>query len=711
MSLLNKIREWAGIKSIVLNEEQPIDTFEKADKELAEFKLELKKAQVEYDTISNDFELKILACDKLIEKGSSEGGYNKKALNERLDRITNDFLEKAKTLTAKINETQDQRDQLEFDILSKSVEITALLSEEDQNSIGDIMSTWNETKLIKGEEVNSQLRAIVTSIDLILKADIDLFQKEEQKKSEVESKIGDEAIEKAESFENHYANVIVKKDGKILFLKRASDKKIAPNQWCLPGGHIDAGESIQQAAARELEEEANLTCDPSCMWIIGKAKCDDNKWAFYLSAYPQGEVALLDGESSNAKWMKQDEWMDADLFFDLKDHLIAMEFPEFSIDSVPTLTKAEDFFFDLEKAGTHKYIKKEQGKNGKQKYIYKIPDLVAHAENTSHGALHKVSKLHPEQHIRDSAKRELERRKADKEKKEQPKQVDTNAPQANKELTKVVKKKKKPAFEYNANQSLSSEHSAIEKEFGKHLTKNYKKSKEKYEKQYGNVLSGDNAKELSDTYNKNKAEYANAVHAPSSSFTWKMYNDKLQEKTPKGKSNLVYFTAGGTGVGKSSSLKGKEKAFVDKAHIVYDTNMNGVQSSSEKIDAALKAGKDVKINFVYRDPKEAFENGVVPRAIKEGRTIPIEVHLDTHIGGVSTILGLKEKYNGNKKVQIVVTDNSRGLGKSKQVPVETLKKWEKKYSHSELRDDLRTKVDSLLNEGKISQSHHKGFKG
>jgi len=345
MSFLNKIREWAGIKSIVLEDEQSIDTFEKVDGELVELRSELKKAQVEFDSVSNDFELKIQACEKLIEKGSSEGSYNKKSLSDRLDRITNDFLGKAKELTDKINHKQDQKDNLEAEILSKSIELTSLLSEEEQRAIGDIMSTWQETSLIKGEEVTNQLRAIVTSIDLIVKADSDLFEKKqiEQKKSEAEP-IVEETIEKAVTFEGHYANVIVKKDGKILFLQRASAKDVAPNQWCLPGGHIDEGESINQAAARELKEEANLECDPSSMWIIGKAKCDDKKWAFYLSAYPQGEVAILDGESQNAKWMKSDEWMDADLFFDLKDHLIAMEFPELNIDSVPTIQKAEGFF-------------------------------------------------------------------------------------------------------------------------------------------------------------------------------------------------------------------------------------------------------------------------------------------------------------------------------------------------------------------------------
>src|SRR5690606_12299016 len=116
-------------------------------------------------------------------------------------------------------------------------------------------------------------------------------------------------LEKAESdsdMAGHYTNVIIKKNDKILFLKRAKDKVIEPNKYCLPDSHIEEGETIQEEAARELKEEAALDFDAGCMYIIGKAKCADGKWAFYLGCTPhEGEVMLLDGETVNACWMTQ----------------------------------------------------------------------------------------------------------------------------------------------------------------------------------------------------------------------------------------------------------------------------------------------------------------------------------------------------------------------------------------------------------------------
>jgi 8-oxo-dGTP pyrophosphatase MutT (NUDIX family) len=43
--------------------------------------------------------------------------------------------------------------------------------------------------------------------------------------------------------------------GEVLYIKRVSQAKLYPGKWCIPSGHIKAGEAPVETAARELEEE------------------------------------------------------------------------------------------------------------------------------------------------------------------------------------------------------------------------------------------------------------------------------------------------------------------------------------------------------------------------------------------------------------------------------------------------------------------------
>jgi isopentenyldiphosphate isomerase len=55
--------------------------------------------------------------------------------------------------------------------------------------------------------------------------------------------------------------------GELLLQKRSMSKDVAPGRWDTSvGGHVDPGESLMEAAARELKEELGLEAEPEFLY-------------------------------------------------------------------------------------------------------------------------------------------------------------------------------------------------------------------------------------------------------------------------------------------------------------------------------------------------------------------------------------------------------------------------------------------------------------
>jgi hypothetical protein len=281
-------------------------------------------------------------------------------------------------------------------------------------------------------------------------------------------------------------------------------------------------------------------------------------------------------------------------------------------------------------------------------------------------------------------------------------------------------------------ESLSPAERVVEGRFREQIGGNIDAAMEAYAKledsQGGKVLNTDTARELSADYLKDRTLSA-AVHEPASYLVKELYARKLAEAPGPGEEPRVLFSAGGTGAGKTTGLRTLPD-LVASAQIVYDTNMNTLTSAIRKIDQALEAGKKATVVYTYREPIDALTKGALPRAMRQekkfgsGRTVPVNEHIGTHVGSRKVVEQLAAHYAGDKRVEILAIDNSRGKagvrvgakgvemasGGAKVVALREIPKFGE-GAYNSLRERALKELEAARSSGAISEAVHRGFAG
>jgi ADP-ribose pyrophosphatase YjhB (NUDIX family) len=108
-------------------------------------------------------------------------------------------------------------------------------------------------------------------------------------------------------------NVVVTNDADEVLLIRRSDN----DNWAVPGGAVDLGESVAQAAVRETQEESGIDCqitgvvgiysDPKHVILYTSNGEVRQEFSILLTATATGGQPTPSSESSDVRWVKVGE--------------------------------------------------------------------------------------------------------------------------------------------------------------------------------------------------------------------------------------------------------------------------------------------------------------------------------------------------------------------------------------------------------------------
>ncbi|MEP2828579.1 NUDIX hydrolase [Parvibaculum sp.] len=101
------------------------------------------------------------------------------------------------------------------------------------------------------------------------------------------------------------------KDGRVLLARRAAHKETYPDCWDIVGGHVEPGETVEQALIRETMEELGVT--PLQFEAVGlfaeplPERYGEAVHHFFRVTEWRGEPSLTDDEHTELRWFTLDE--------------------------------------------------------------------------------------------------------------------------------------------------------------------------------------------------------------------------------------------------------------------------------------------------------------------------------------------------------------------------------------------------------------------
>ncbi len=117
------------------------------------------------------------------------------------------------------------------------------------------------------------------------------------------------------------ADILIARDGEVVLIRRGVEP--FKGVWCLPGGHVEEGEQVREAAVREAREETGLDIKVDDILGVYDAPGRDPRGPVISIVYvasPVGGDLDAATDADDARWFPLDDLPD-ELGFDHADIL------------------------------------------------------------------------------------------------------------------------------------------------------------------------------------------------------------------------------------------------------------------------------------------------------------------------------------------------------------------------------------------------------